>query len=318
MICLSEKVVVTGGAGFIGSFLVERLVEQDFEVTVFDNFSTGYMENLSAVKDRVKVFRGDIRVPHEIEKAVNGAKFVFHMAAFSYAEESIQKPEEYNKVNIDGTFNVLNACRKQSVQRVLFPSTCLVYGPLANPGKLKEDLPLNTTNPYGLTKVAGENYCRVFNEIYGVETVSFRIFNAYGPRMQNRVISKFANLLLENKPPVVNGTGEQKRDFIFVADIVEGLLCGIRAKKEQCGKSYNIGTGEGLDLKQIISKIKEHLGTDINATYKERVKGETDVIIADTSLARKELGFSSKTGFEKGIKETMDWVKKDYQQKVKF
>ncbi len=238
------------------------------------------------------------------------------MAALSYAEESIQKPELYNKVNMEGTFNVLRACQNESVQRVIFPSTCLVYGTAVKSGKLKENLPLNTTNPYGLTKVTGENYCRVFNEIYGLETICFRIFNAYGPRMQNRVISKFANLMFENKPPMINGTGEQKRDFIYVTDIAAGLITGIKAKKNQCGKSYNIGTGEARNLKQIIGLMNKHLKTNISASYKEKVKGETDVIIADTSMSKKELGFKSKVNLNNGIKLTMDRLKEDYAKKM--
>ncbi|MDO8633682.1 MAG: SDR family NAD(P)-dependent oxidoreductase [archaeon] len=315
---MSEKIVVTGGAGFIGSHIVEKLVGRGFEVSIFDNFSTGYIENIKSVKDRVKIVRGDIRCPEEVQKAVSGAKAVFHMAAFSYAEESIKKPEEYNRVNIDGTFNVLQACHKESVQRVIFPSTCLVYGANAASGKLEESLPLNTTNPYGLTKVTGENYCRVFTEVYGLETVCYRIFNAYGPRMQNRVISKFAALMFQDKPPIINGNGEQKRDFIFVSDIVDGLITGIDAKKSQCGKSYNIGTGKGLNLKKLIKLMNMHMGKNVDAIYKDRVKGETDLIIADTALARKELGFAAKIGFNEGIKITMDWLKEDYPKGPKF
>lgn len=311
---MQQKIIVTGGAGFIGSFLVESLVGMGHDVTVFDNFSTGHLENLSGVKDRIKIVRGDIREKEEIEKAFAGAKTVFHMAALSYAEESIQKPFEYNSVNVNGTLNVLEASKNMSVQRVVFPSTCLVYGN-SKPGKLSEDLPLNVANPYGVTKAAGESYCRSFNEVYGLETICFRIFNAYGPRMKNRVISKFAKLMLEKKPPVINGTGKQKRDFIFVSDIVRGLLCGLDAKKSQCGKSYNIGTGKGLDLKEVLSLMNMNLGEKIAPVFNEMIKGETDIIIADTSLARKELGFLAKVEFEKGIKETMEWLKKQHERK---
>lgn len=313
---MNEKILVTGGAGFIGSFLVEKLVSLGKEVKVFDNFSTGSFENLSAVKDKIKVVKGDITKPKEIQNAAQDIDCVFHMAALSYAEESIANPREYNRVNIEGTFNTLEACRIRSVKRMVFPSTCLVYGPGTKKKKLSEELALNTTNPYGLTKATGEAYCRIFNELYSVETICLRIFNAYGPRMQNRVISKFAYLMFDNKPPVINGTGEQKRDFIYVSDIVEGILCGMHARKENCGKSYNIGTGKGLSLKEILAYMNGELHKKVPIEFRSRVLGETDVIIADTNLSKKEIGFSAKMPFDKGVKITMNWLKQNHEKNI--
>ena len=158
---MPEKIVVTGGAGFIGSHLIEALLEKDFEITVFDNFSTGFTGNLENCKGRIKLIKGDVRNYPEVEKAVAGAKYVFHMAALSYVWESMKKPQEYNSVNIDGTLNVLKASQLNSVSRVLFPSTCIVYGnPKISP--TPENEPLDSHTPYGFTKVAGEFYCKFF------------------------------------------------------------------------------------------------------------------------------------------------------------
>ena len=313
---MPEKVVITGGSGFIGSHLAEELLKLDFEVVVFDNFSTGNIDNLKEAKQLVKVVKGDIRNYQEIEKAVSGATFVFHLAALSYVGESIKIPESYNQVNIDGTLNVLKACRSNSVEKFIFPSTCIVYG---NPSKspTSENEPLNAHTPYGFTKVAGEFYSKFFYEVHGLQTICLRIFNAYGPRMRQRVINKFADLMLENKPPVINGNGEQKRDFIFVSDIVDGFVKAMKAKKMLAGKSFNIGTGESTNLKELVEKINYSLGTNIPIQFQKEVSGETDEIIADVTLAEKELGFSSKVGLDNGLKITMQWLKNDHKNRKK-
>ncbi|MFH1588825.1 MAG: NAD-dependent epimerase/dehydratase family protein [Candidatus Diapherotrites archaeon] len=308
---MAEKIVVTGGAGFIGSNLIEALLKKgDYEITVFDNFSLGYMKNLEAVKDKIKIVKGDICNYEELEKALNGAKYVFHMAALSYVGESIRKPVEYNKTNIDGTLNVLMAAHKNNVQRVLFPSTCIVYGETkANP--IAETEPMNPNTPYGLTKQAGEFYCKFFTEVHGLDTICLRIFNAYGPRMQNRVLSIFANLILENKQPIVSGDGKQSRDFVFVEDIVNGFLKAMDAEKKHAGKSFNIGTGKGIDLNQLIEKINDYLGTKIEGKHSKIATGEIDVILADTRVSEKELGFKSNFSFEEGLAKTLDWIKEN-------
>lgn len=306
---MSKKIVVTGGAGFIGSTLIEKLVhEKEYEITVLDNFSTGYKENLERVKDKIKVITGDICNLEETTKALKEADYVFHLAAFSYVGESIKEPAKYNKENIDGTLNVLKAAKENSVKRVVFPSSCIVYGK-AEKVPIPETEPLKPNTPYGLTKQVGEFYCKFFTEVHDLDTVCLRIFNAYGPRMQNRVLSIFANLILQDKQPKVSGNGKQSRDFVFVGDIVEGLIKAMKAGKEAKGKSYNIGKGKGTNLNELIEKINGILGKNVQPDHVKIATGEIDSIIADTKTAEKELGFKAKIDLNKGLKETIDWLK---------
>jgi len=307
---MSEKIVVTGGAGFIGSNLIEKLLqEKDYEIIVLDNFSTGFKENLEKVKNKIKVIEGDICSLEQTTNALKETDYVFHLAAFSYVGESIKEPAKYNKENIDGTLNVLKAAKENSVKRVIFPSSCIVYGKTEkNP--IPESEPLKPNTPYGLTKQVGEFYCKFFSEVHELDTVCLRIFNAFGPRMQSRVLSIFANLILQNKQPYVSGNGKQSRDFVFVGDIAEGLIKAMKAGKESKGKSYNIGTGKGTDLNELIEKINYVLGTNIKPEHGEIATGEIDSIIADISLAEKELDFKAKVDLNTGLKETIEWLKR--------
>ena len=315
---MAEKILVTGGAGFIGSALIEKLLgEKDYEITVFDNFSTGYKENLENIKDKIKVIEGNILNYDELLNVLKETDFVFHMAAFSYVGESIKEPKKYNENNIQGTLNVLQAAKENSVKRVIFPSSCIVYGKTEKV-PIKENESLKPNTPYGLTKEAGEFYCRFFFEVHGLETVCLRIFNAYGPRMQSRVLSIFANLILENKKPFISGNGKQARDFVFVEDIAEGLIKAMKAGKDSAGKSFNIGTGKGTNLNELIEKINSALNKNIKPEHGKTATGEIDSIIADTSLAEKELGFKAKVGLDKGLKQTLEWLKrKDLKQSQK-
>ncbi len=312
-----EKIVVTGGAGFIGSTIIESLLRKgDYEIIVFDNLSTGYLKNLEAVKDKIKIIKGDIRNLEQTQKALAGAKTVFHMAALSYVSESIQKPAEYNNVNIDGTLNVLKAAHANSVERVLFPSSCIVYGE-SKKIPIPETEALTPNTPYGLTKQVGEFYCKFFTQLHGLDTICLRIFNAYGPRMQNRVLSIFANLILQGKQPNVSGDGKQSRDFVYIDDIVSAFLAAMNAGKKQSGKSFNIGTGNGTDLNGLIQQINNCLGTSIQPHYDKIATGEIDTIIADTRLAKKELGFTAKTSLGQGLKGTINWLKQKSQENKK-
>ncbi|MFH1663410.1 MAG: NAD-dependent epimerase/dehydratase family protein [archaeon] len=306
---MGEKIVVTGGAGFIGSTLIEALLEKyDYEITVFDDFSTGYMKNLDSVKGKIKIVEGDICNFNEINKVLAETKFVFHMAALSYVSESIKEPEKYNKANIDGTLNVLMSAKNNSVEKVLFPSSCIVYGETKTI-PIPESEPSNPNTPYGLTKQVGEFYCKFFTEVHGLDTICLRIFNAYGPRMQNRVMSIFANLMIQGKEPKVSGNGRQTRDFVFVDDIVQAFILAMNAKKSLSGKSFNVGTGKGTDLNELIEKINNDLGTHIEPVHGEIATGEIDAIIADTRLAEKELDFKAKINLNEGLKPTIKWLK---------
>ncbi len=306
---MNERILITGGAGFIGSTLIEKLLEEkNYEITVFDDFSTGFKENLENVKNKIKVIQGNICNLQETSEALKEADYVFHLAAFSYVGESIKKPAEYNKNNIDGTLNVLKSAKENSVKRVIFPSSCVVYGK-AQKIPIPESLPLKPNTPYGLTKQVGEFYCRFFTEVHELDTVCLRIFNAYGPRMQSRVLSIFANLIMQNKQPYVSGDGKQSRDFVFVEDIADGLIKAMKAGEKAKGKSYNIGTGKGINLNELIEKINQVLGKKIEPEHGETATGEIDSIIADTSMSEKELGFKTKIELDEGLKKTIEWMK---------
>ncbi|MBI5553657.1 MAG: SDR family NAD(P)-dependent oxidoreductase [Candidatus Diapherotrites archaeon] len=305
---MQEKIVVTGGAGFIGSFLCEKLVEQGFDVTVLDNLSTGKPENLEKIKDKIRFVQADITVREQIDPVFSGARYVFHLAALSYVGESVQRPSDYNRINIDGTLNVLQAAKAQGVQRVIFPSTCIVYGDTSSV-PVPETEPLNPNTPYGFTKAAGEWYCRMFNDLHGLQTVCVRIFNAYGPRMRQRVISKFALRMLNGESPLVNGNGKQKRDLIYVSDIVDGLLCGLKISPQQCGKTYNIGTGTSHRLTEVVDAINSELGTHTPIEFRPAVAGEAEEMTASTKTAEKVLGFKAKVGLREGIHQTMEWFR---------
>jgi len=305
---MHEKVVITGGLGFIGSNLIEELSKKDFELTVFDNLSTGYMHNIEELKDKVNVVNGDIRKYDEIEKVLKDTKFVFNLAALSYVGESIKKPELYFDVNTNGTYNVLKACAKNSVGRYLFPSTCVVYGNSPT-SPTPETESLNPTSPYGLSKVFGEYYAKYFFEQFGLETIVLRVFNAYGEKMKNRAISIFAEQMLNNISPTITGDGNQIRDFVHVDDIVQGFAKAMDAEKKCCGKQYNIGTGQGTSLNELLKKINKNLNLDIPIEYTGKASGEVDEIIADTELSKKELDFSAKISLDEGLKKYLRWVK---------
>jgi nucleoside-diphosphate-sugar epimerase len=304
---MSANVLVTGGCGFIGSHIVEQLVAQNHDVIVFDNLSTGYEKNLDGVKDSITLIRGDITHYDEIHAALHDVNTVFHMAALSYVGESMKKPLEYNDINIGGTLNVLKSCVEQGVEKYLFPSTCIVYGnPSINP--VPESEPTKPNSPYGFTKVAGEYYADYYHSVSDLNTMCLRIFNAYGPRMQNRVISIFANLMLDKKPITVNGKGEQERDFVYVDDIATAFIKGFQAPLDTYGKIYNVGTGEGLVLNDMIGQINDYLEANARVNHGPNVSNEIYQLLADTSVAEKELGFSTKVGFEEGLAKTLDFV----------
>ena len=304
------KVLVTGGGGFIGSNLVERLVKDGYDVRVLDNFATGHRANLAAVFDDVDLVEGDIQSYERVHNAVRGCELVFHQAALPSVPRSIQDPLTSNAANVIGTLNVLLASRDEEVRRVVFASSSSAYG--ANPELPKrEEMAALPISPYAVAKLAAEGYCRSFYEIYGLETVALRYFNVFGQRQDPlsqyaAVIPNFILAFLNDTQPVVFGDGEQSRDFNFIANTVDANLCAATADGV-AGETFNIACGERISLNDVLARLRELTGKSIEAIHEDPRPGDVRHSLADISRAREQLGYEPRIGFAEGLRSTFDW-----------
>ncbi len=296
--------LVTGGAGFIGSHLVETLVASGEPVRVLDNFSTGRWENLSAVRDQIEVIEGDIRDPLAVQQAVEGAEVVAHLAAIVSVERSLQNPQETMDVNTGGTLNLLEAARQAGVSRFLFASSAAVYGDHSEL-PLREDLPLRPLSPYAASKVAGEALCHAYRAAYGLPTVILRFFNIYGPRQDpcspySGVISIFAGRMRDGRPPIVYGDGLQTRDFVYVGDGVAAL---IRAGKQDgaVGAVVNVARGEETSVLRLVTLLNQTLGAALEPEFAPPRAGEIRRSAGDPRRARSILGWQPTVGLAEGL-----------------
>jgi nucleoside-diphosphate-sugar epimerase len=301
------KVLVTGGAGFIGSHLVERLLRENHEVRVLDNFSTGRRENLLEFGD-VEIIEGDVQSYERAHTAVRGCEVVFHQAALPSVPRSVQDPLTTNAANVIGTLNVLLSARDSDVRRVVFASSSSVYGANRTLPK-SEDLPPAPISPYAVSKVAGEGYCQSFSEVYGLETVALRYFNVFGPRQDPRsqyaaVVPKFIAAFLTRERPTVYGDGNQTRDFTYVGNVVEGTLLALDAEGV-AGRTFNIACGEQVSINALLDQLRRLTGVDLEARYVDSRPGEVMHSHADVSRARRELGYRPTITFEDGLKLTI-------------
>lgn len=300
------KVLVTGGAGFIGSHLVEDLVGREYEVAVLDDLSTGKMENLETVKDRIEFVRGSVTDLELLKELVKDVNCIFHLAAISSVHLSIENPSLVNEINVGGTLNALIAARDGDVEKVIYASSSAVYGNSETP--MKESFILKPLSPYAATKAAGEYYCKVFREIYGLRTVSLRYFNVYGYRQDlhseySGVIPKFITRVLKNEPPVIYGSGNQTRDFVFVKDVVKANILAMEKCKEGV---FNIGSGKETSINELAEKIIKMLGKDLKPIHVQPRKGEITYSVADISLAEKELGYKPEYKLDEGLRELIE------------
>jgi len=324
-----KRVLITGGAGFIGSHICERLVRDGVDVTVFDNFSTGKMENLRAVKNKITIIKGDIRDFKAVSDAIRGHDIVIH-EAFPYGVATRSLKKQFIEEGALGTFNILRASVEHNVQKVIYASTVAVYG-IQKYIPLDEDHPKDPFLPYGATKYVGELYCSTFAKVYDLDTVSLRYFNVYGPRyatFDHSAIVHFLERVLENKPPLIYGDGNQMRDYTYIDDIVDGTL--LAAKKEKIfGDVFNLGSGQGIRIIDLAKKIIEISGKKLEPVFAKlneyrytdkgipcgvtRKVGDIFVddrsYVADITKARKVLGYKPKTKLEDGIKKTLEWMK---------
>jgi UDP-glucose 4-epimerase len=301
--------LVTGGAGFIGSHIVDELVWRGQQVRVLDNFLTGKRQNLAKYLADIELIEGDIRNLATIQQAMQGVDYVLHQAALPSVPRSVADPATSHEVNATGTLNVLIAARDAQVKRVVYASSSSVYG--NNPAPVKqEDMPTNPLSPYAVSKLAGENYCKVFYQVYGLETVVIRYFNVFGPDQDPNspyaaVIPKFITLMLRGEPPPVDGDGTQSRDFTYVANVVDGNLRAA-TQPDIAGRVFNVACGLSFSLLQLIAHINSILGTDHEPIFRELRPGDIKHSLADISAAREELGYRPVVSFEEGLKLTVE------------
>ncbi len=303
--------LVTGGAGFVGSNIVEKLLERKDSVRVLDNFSTGRRENVQPFLDDIELIEGDIRSLSTVYRATDGVDFVLHQAALPSVPRSIGDPVTTNEVNITGTLNVLIAARDSGVKRVVFASSSSVYG--NDPRQPKhEDMRPRPMSPYAISKLAGEVYCTVFMQLYGLETIILRYFNIFGPRQDptsqySAVIPKFINLMLKNKRSTIFGDGSQTRDFTFVENIVSVNLQACNTDRLPEERIFNCACGNQISVLDLVMQLNQALGSDINPKFADPRPGDVTDSHADISRAVHYLQYEPKIQFREGIKKTVEW-----------
>ncbi len=309
------RYLVTGGAGFIGSNMVDELVRRGHEVAVLDNLSAGNEANLAGVRNKIDFREGSITDLAAVQSACRGMDYVIHLAARTSVPQSVKDPLETNHVNIDGTLNVLVAARDAKVRRIVYAASSAAYGETPTQPK-RETMPSEPISPYGVTKYVGELYAQVFGRVYGLENASVRFFNVFGPRQDptsqySGVLSRFMLAVIEGQPPVVYGDGEQSRDFTYIENIVDETLRACEAKGAS-GLMFNGGTGARITLNQVLKLLEKITGKKIQAKYDPPRTGDIRDSQADLSLARKVLGYEPRVQFEEGLGRTWDWYKKAY------
>ena len=305
--------LITGGAGFIGSNIAEHLAARDFRVRIFDNFSSGRRENIADFVDKIEVVEGDLRVLESVKHAMDGVRYVLHVGAIPSVPRSVEDPLTTNQANITGTVNVLVAARDAGVQRVVFSSSSAVYGDTPVLPK-REDMQVKPLSPYAVHKMTGEHYCRVFWQLYGLETVSLRYFNVFGPRQDPRsqyaaVIPRFITAILKGEPPTIYGDGKQTRDFSHVENIIAANLAACEAGKEAFGETFNLACGGRISLLDLIATINKIAGKNVAPKHEPARPGDVKDSQADISKAGKLLGWTPHVDFAAGIEKAVAWYR---------
>jgi nucleoside-diphosphate-sugar epimerase len=310
-----SEILVTGGAGFIGSHIVDRLLQEGLVVRVLDNMSTGEKKNLAQHQNKksFKLIEGDVRNFDWVKKAVEGVDAVVHEAALVSVTRSVEDPLLSNEINVKGTVNLLKACVDAHVKRFVLASSCAVYGDTESLPN-HENLAPKPLSPYAADKLAAETYAKVFHDVYGIETVSLRYFNVYGPRQKygpySGVISIYINLLQENEPLLIIGDGNQTRDFVNVKDVVEANIKAL-TKPKAAGEVFNISTGEATTIIKLAETIQQIMGkTDLKPVYVEPRPGDIMHSYGDISKAQRKLGYKPRVQLEKGLNELIKWHSK--------
>jgi nucleoside-diphosphate-sugar epimerase len=304
--------LVTGGAGFIGSNIVEELLTQGAKVRIIDNFATGRRENLDPFKNKVDLREVDICDLGSLKTAVRGADFVLHQAAIPSVPKSVIDPITSHNADVTGTLHVLWAAKEAGVKRIVYAASSSAYGDSPQLPK-QEDMPSKPISPYGLMKHVGEEYCRLFSQLYGLETVSLRYFNVFGPRQDpssqySGVLSRFITAMLAGERPVIFGDGEQSRDFTYVSNVVQGNLLACHAPNA-AGQVYNLACGRSINLNDVVRMLNRILRTDLRPVYDAPRVGDIKHSLAEISRATADLNYSPAIQFEEGLRMTVEWYR---------
>lgn len=303
--------LVTGGAGFIGSNIVEELLRRGRRVRVFDNFSTGKKENLAPFAGKFELVTGDLREPRALARAMKGVTYVLHQAAFRSVPKSVDDPRSANDNNATGTLNALMAAKAAGVKRFVYAATSSAYGD-CKVFPQTESLPTMPVSPYAVSKLAGEHYCYVYARTYGLETVALRYFNVFGPRQNpesvySAVIPRFMELLMRGRPLEIHWDGKQSRDFTYVANVVDGNIRAALAPARVSGLTINVATGTNISLLDIARELSRITGRRIEKTFSPKRKGDIRKTYSDISRARRELGYKPLVAFPEGLRLTWEY-----------
>ena len=310
---LSGIVLVTGGAGFIGSHIASALMESGARVRVIDDLTTGHQENIDEIGGGVDFINGSVADEKLLAKALDGVELVFHEAAIPSVPRSVAAPRESHMASVEGTFSLLLAAKEKKVRRVVYAASSSAYGDQPAPSK-SETMAPDPLSPYAVAKLVGEYYCQVFTRVYNLETVSLRYFNVFGPRQDpsstySGVVSRFISALLSGERPVIYGDGEHSRDFTYIDNVVAANLSAAEAKAAS-GKVINVANGDSITLNRLLSELKDLTGKqDVQPIYEDERVGDVRHSRADISMAKQLLGYESKVDLREGLKRTIDWWK---------
>ncbi len=311
---LTSKILVTGGAGFIGSNLADGLIQQGAKVVIIDNLVTGFRENLEEIQGNFEFIEGDLNDDSALKKAIENVEIVFHQAALPSVPRSVENPEETHQACVNATFNLLLKAKENNVRRLIYAASSSAYGNQEVLPKVETMKP-EPLSPYAAAKLMGEYYCSVFNEVYDIETISLRYFNVFGPRQNpssfySGVISRFIDALMSGETPVIFGDGEQSRDFTYIANVVDANIKAAQTNKG-FGEAINTANGEIITLNELFETLKKITGKeDVQIDYQEERKGDVKHSQADNSKAIEIYGYEKLIGLEEGLQKTIDWWKK--------
>ena len=309
---MNKTVLITGGAGFIGSHIADRMLEKNYHVRIYDNLSTGKIENIAHIKKHVEFIEADIRDINKLEQSIKGCELVFHEAAEVSVPKTIKAPIETTMINDIGTLNVLETARQSNVKRVVFASSCAIYCDSPDLPKHEQMIP-QPKSPYAAQKIMGEYYARLYNDLYQLEAVCLRYFNVFGPRQDpsspySGVISIFLTKAIERQQPIIYGDGNQSRDFVYVKDVVNANVLAAMQPAVN-GKVFNIGTGKAQTINELWQTICKLSEINIEARYAKGRDGDILASVSNIQLAEKKLQYVPEYMFNKGLKETFAWYR---------